>query len=257
MKRIRFTLLTLMLGMVLAGCGEPGLLYQTSCIDALLAGDYDGQMTLGRLKTHGNLGLGTFDALDGEMVLLDGVVYQVRADGKAHTPPDSMTTPFAAVVAFAPETTVPVQTTADLTMQEVRAVLDEGLGGLNVPYAMRMTGTFKFMKTRSVPRQTKPYRPLVEVVKNQPEFTFQNVTGTIVVIRCPSYVKGLNVPGWHMHFITADRVAGGHVLDFRVGCATTEIDRLDAIRADLPTGRAFRELDLTGDRRQELHKVER
>jgi len=257
MTRIRFTLLTLMLAVLLAGCGEPDLLYQTSCIDALLAGSYDGQMTLGRLKTHGNFGLGTFDALDGEMVLLDGVVYQVGSDGKAHTPPDSMTTPFAAVVMFAPETTVPPEATANLTMQEVRAVLDEGLDGLNVPYAVRMIGTFKFMKTRSVPRQSKPYRPLVEVVKKQPEFTFHDVRGTIVAIRCPSYVKGLNVPGWHMHFITADRKAGGHVLDFRVGRATTEIDSLTAIRVDLPAGQAFRELDLAGDRRQQLHTVER
>ena len=50
---------------------------------ALLDGIYDGEMTIGELLGKGNFGIGTFDALDGEMIILDGVCYQLRGDGTA------------------------------------------------------------------------------------------------------------------------------------------------------------------------------
>ena len=52
------------------------------------------------LKKHGDFGIGTFDALDGEMIVLDGVVYQAKADGHIYQAADNLTTPFATVTYF-------------------------------------------------------------------------------------------------------------------------------------------------------------
>ena len=89
-------------------------------------------------------------------------------------------------------------------------------------YAVMIQGEFSYVKTRSVPAQEKPYPPLAEVTKNQPTFEFTDVTGTMVGFRCPPYVTGINVPGYHLHFLTDDRTAGGHLLEFTVapgGCS--------------------------------------
>lgn len=90
----------------LAGCAgtSRNTLYQTSTIDALLAGTYDGDMSLNQLRRQGDFGIGTYDNLDGEMVLLDGPFYQVKADGKVYAPDLRGETPFAAVCPFRPET---------------------------------------------------------------------------------------------------------------------------------------------------------
>src|SRR6202158_1160555 len=71
---------------------EDKTIFQTSTVDALMEGASQGDMTMGELKTHGDFGLGTFDGLDGEMIELDGKVFQVRADGHAHPVEDSART---------------------------------------------------------------------------------------------------------------------------------------------------------------------
>ncbi len=85
------------------------------------------------------------------------------------------------------------------------------------PCAIRIDGHFKSVKVRSVPRQEKPYQGLEDAVKHQTEFQLKNVSGTLVGFRFPHYMDGVNVPGYHFHFITADKKAGGHALDC---CAT-------------------------------------
>ena len=80
-------------------------LYQVSTIDALMQGVFDGVQPVGELKRHGDFGIGTFDALDGEMIVLDGVVYQAKADGRIYPVKDSATTPFATVTHFTKDRT--------------------------------------------------------------------------------------------------------------------------------------------------------
>ena len=77
-------------------------LFQTSTIDALLSGNYEGDVSFEELETYGDFGLGTFDALDGEMIGLDGAFYQVKADGRAYEVDERMKTPFAVVTFFEP-----------------------------------------------------------------------------------------------------------------------------------------------------------
>jgi acetolactate decarboxylase len=230
-------------------------LYQYSTIDALLAGVYDGQLTNGALKKQGNLGLGTFNALDGEMVVLDGRVYQVRADGKVIQAPDRGKTPFAAVTTFTPKIFTPIKKAANLT--ELTKLIDEALPTKNIFYALKIEGRFSRVKARSVPRQTRPYPPLVKVVEKQAVFNFKDVEGTILGFRCPVYVKGVNVPGYHLHFLTKDRTRGGHVLDCAVENLTVQVDPIHQFTLVLPQDQEFYRLNLEKDKSKDLKKVEK
>ena len=203
-----------------AHCGE--VLFQYSVIDALMAGVYDGQLTVGALKKQGNLGLGTFNALDGEMVVLDGKVYQVMVDGKVTQAPASGKIPFAAVTFFTPKIFIPIKRATNLA--ELAKLIDQELPTKNVMYAIKIEGCFSRVKTRSVPRQTRPYPPLAQAVEQQKVFTFSDVEGTMVGFRCPSFLKDVNVPGYHFHFLTKDRQAGGHVLDCALENLTIQVD---------------------------------
>ena len=198
----------------LTAYGQIDTLVQVSSLDALMSGKYDGVMTLGELKKHGNTAIGTFDALDGELVMLDSIVYQIKADGSVARPDDAVTTPFAAVCTFRAEDR---RTTAErLDYPACKAWLDQWMPLQNGIIAFRIDGVFTRMKTRSVPAQQKPYPPLAEVTKTQPEFELSNVEGTLVGMRCPSYMSGVNMAGYHFHFLSADKQRGGHVLEFEM-----------------------------------------
>jgi len=248
-------LATILCGSNPAFCAERDTLAQVATIDALLGGLYDGVATVGSLKDLGDLGVGTFDALDGEMVVLDGRIYRVASDGRASVVPDGETTPFAAVTFFHPDREMALPAGTDL--KSFQAMAESSVPSSNLFYAFRLEGRFRTVRTRSVPRQEKPYRPLVEVVKNQSVFDFRDVEGTVVGFYCPPFVKGINVPGYHLHFLTADRTAGGHVLGFTIGKATLKIDTLSRFVLQLPETKAFAGADLRQDRKEELERVEK
>lgn len=231
-------------------------LVQISTIDALLNGVYDGVMSFETLKKYGDFGIGTFAGLDGEMVGFDGDFYQVKADGNAYPVNGSMETPFASVTFFDVDLSQPVPEGTDY------AGLEEFLDGIlptsNIFYAIKIEGTFSYIKTRSVPGQEKPYPPLVEVTANQPTFEFNNIEGTIVGFRCPDYVSGVNVSGYHLHFLTKNQDAGGHVLEFEIEEATVFVDYTSGFLMILPGEESdFYNLDLTPDRQEELEEAEK
>jgi acetolactate decarboxylase len=230
-------------------------LTQISTIDAVLNGVYDGVMTYGTLKGYGDTGIGTFAALDGEMIAFDGAFYQIKADGKADAVTDNMETPFASVTFFDTDITGDIPPGSDFI--RVQEFLDEIMPTENAFYAIRIDGTFSYMETRSVPAQVKPYPPLVEVTKNQPVFQFTEVKGTIIGFRCPPYAAGVNVTGYHLHFLTADKDAGGHVLDFTVKQATFYLDETPIFMMILPDKDSdFYTVDLTPDNQEELELAE-
>jgi len=229
--------------------------YQVSLIDALLTGLYDGTVPLGELKKHGDLGIGTFDKLDGEMLVLDGTVYKMRYNGQAITMPDSETTPFAVVTFF---NTDQKTSLADIGSYNL---LQEKLQGLiinpNLFYAIRIDGEFDYVKARSVPPQEKPYPPLSRVTEKQSTFEYTKVKGTIAGFWCPKYIDGINVPGFHLHFITGDRTSGGHLLECRLTRGTALVDLTPELHLNLPTTSDFAGIDLTSARGEELQKVEK
>ena len=229
--------------------------FQDSTINALLEGVYDGSMTYGELRRHGDFGLGTFNALDGEMVAVDGDFYQVKADGVAYPVADDQRTPFATVLFFRP--TVKRHLTGPLDYDHLQALMDGLMEGPNLFYAVRVDGHFATVTTRSVPRQEKPYPPLAQVAKTQPVFHLEDVSGTLAGFRFPDFARGLNVPGFHLHFLTADRRAGGHVLDLVLGRGELAVDATAHFHLELPTDTAFLHADLGRDPGAELERAER
>ncbi|MGA3056946.1 MAG: acetolactate decarboxylase [Candidatus Limnocylindrales bacterium] len=230
------------------------VLFQYSALDSLMAGVYDGDITFGELKQHGDLGLGTFNTLDGEMVEVDHQFYQVKSDGVAYPVADSMKAPFAEVTYFSADQTIEVGDPLDCGHLE--SYLDSRLPSLNVPYAIKITGVFAQLQTRSVPQQTKPYPPLAQVVKKQSTFDFSDVSGVMVGFRLPGYMAGVGAAGYHLHFLTDDRKAGGHVLGCQVQRVTAEIDTTSELNMVLPNDPAFYHVDLSTSSPQSSNATE-
>ena len=230
------------------------IIFQVSTIDALMQSVYDGVIDIGELKGHGDFGIGTFEGIDGEMVAENGDYYQVRSDGTAYPVSDDMTTPFATVTYFEADLTANVSAS---NITELELVLDEIIPSKNLFYAIRIEGIFPYVKTRSIPKQSKPYPPLLDLAANQSVFEFDMVAGTIVGFYTPEFASGLNVPGYHLHLITADRVAGGHILDLALNGSLAEIDITPELDMLLPTSGDFIGVDLTGDLQEDVEKVER
>jgi len=262
-----------------AGCAaqaDRDVLYQVSTVPALMEGLYDGQVTLAELLRHGDLGHGTFDALDGEMVIVDGRVYQVGGDGRVRRPALDTKTPLAAVTFFEADYSTFVNAALDRVQLEYlmdrmaqdaaalaipdAAAARRGLGApltRNMPLAVRISGTFKYVKTRSVPRQTRPYPRLVDVTARQAVFEFRDVRGTIVGFRFPDYIKGVNLPGWHLHFVTEDETGGGHVLDVQVGKVRVELDETPVLQIVLPQTNEYRLVNLARDTEADARRIAR
>jgi acetolactate decarboxylase len=211
---------------------EPHVLFQASTIGALLDGAFDGDLSFAELAEHGDLGLGTLNHLDGEMIAIDGEFFRADVDGNVSPVPPEERTPFAVVTRFEP--TVDEQLSAEeWSHEELLAQLDR-LASSGSSCAVRLDGTFALVRARSVPRQDPPYRPLTEVVADQHVFELQGVEGTMLGFRFPTYVEGIEVPGYHLHFISADRSRGGHVLDSRSAALRVQIDPSDDLHVELP-----------------------
>ena len=238
-----------------AVAGEKGTLTQWSTIDALIKGHFQASATLAEVKKQGDFGLGTFEALDGELVLLDGKVYRVDGYGKVSEPLDTVKTPFAAVAEF--RTDIKLDVPAGLTLAELQARVDAVLPSPNVFYAVRVMGRFAEVRTRSVAGQKEPYPTLPEAVKTQALFTLAKTEGTLVGLWCPAYAKSLNVPGYHFHYLAADRSGGGHVLGLVTGEGVkVQVAVLRNFAMRLPELATFDALDLSGDNSKELHAAE-
>ena len=251
----RIPLLTLLILSLWCGAAFAGnTLYQYSTIDALLAGVYDGRLTMGRLLEHGDFGLGTLNGLDGELVVLDGTAYHAAAGGKVDVVADQAMTPFACVALFKPEAELALGRIDGL--EALNAAVAAGLPSKNVFWAIRIDGTFDRVRTRAIPRQTPPYVPLAEAAKQQ-VVVESSGPGTLVGIYSPPFAKGMGVPGFHWHFLTRDRTGGGHVLDCALAPATARLDGLRAFSMDLPRSQAFDALNLNDDRSKALNAVEK
>jgi len=197
-------------------------LFQVAAFEPFAQGDFAGITTYSELAKHGDFGLGTLTGLDGEMVALNGVFYHVPIDGKPRQIKATEETPFAMVTFFDADQTLHV---ADaMNYSELKDYIDQNVSPENAMYAIRVHGVYDYAKTRSVPKQTEPYPTLAEVIENQTIFILNNVTGTMAGFRLPSYMDEINVSGYHLHFITDDETAGGHVLECIVRNATIEID---------------------------------
>lgn len=208
--------------------------FQSGTLDALMAGGYDGDVTVGELLVHGDLGIGTVQHLGGELVVADGEAWLVDGDGTVHAVPPATRTPFAVVVPFAASATTHV--TDELDLGALHRSIDALAPDDEPVLAVRVAGTFAGLRLRSVHAQTPPYPPLAEVTRHQTEWEVGRAAGTLVGFRFPADAIGLEVPGYHLHFLSDDRSSGGHVLDLTLLDGTIEIDGATDLHVELPGG---------------------
>ena len=232
--------------------------YQVALLQSLVQGQYDGTVTVGELKKHGDTGIGTFDGVNGEMIVLDGVVYQAIHDGSILIPPDSETVPFSNVTFFEADITVPLSDIPDMAALQERLNRVVNEQGANLFYMVKITGAFTYVKMRSEYKQQKPYRALdVALAADQVEYEAENVRGTMVGLYCPSFMSGLNTAGWHFHLITEDRSRGGHVLQVSVSGAEASFDTTPGFTMALPDANAdFQRMDLSRNVDEAIHRAE-
>lgn len=219
--------------------------YQFSTISALLEGVYDGDVTVAEILGHGDFGLGTFNQLDGEMVVLDGVCYRLRADGTASLAAPTDRTPFAAVTRFHSDFEISID--ARTERAAVTDAIDRQIESPNLIYAIRISGHFPEVRTRTVMAQEPPYLPLTEATEEQAETVFTDVSGTVVGFRTPDFEQGISVAGYHLHFLDGERTGGGHVLDFTLDHGTAAVSGASQLHLSLPTSGAFLRARLSGD----------
>jgi acetolactate decarboxylase len=233
---------------------EHGTLFQVSTSGALVEGVFDGVVSVARLREHGNFGLGTYVDLDGEMIVLDGEFYQIRSDGSVRLADDSQLAPFAVVTHFAPERVVAMQPFA--TMTELCAQLDALRTSDNLFYAARLRGTFRHVHNRAACK-AGPHETLVQATAHQGEFHADDVSGTMAGFWTPAYVRGIGVPGWHLHFLSDDHSFGGHVLGVSGEGIELALEHLDDFRIAIPETAAFLASDLSHDPSAALDKAEK
>ena len=228
-------------------------LYQVSTATALVEGIYQGAVRVGTLREHGDLGLGTFENLDGEMVIVDGHCFQVRSDGSVRECDDDVLSPFAVITWFAPEEAVTLAQCPDL--RHLTSRFDTLRPSENFFFALRVDGHFDYVHTRAMCR-TEEGVPLVQAAAVQPEFELHDVSGTLVGFWTPEYAKTLNVPGYHLHFVSADRTSGGHLLQCHGTNLRLQIQREGDYHIALPETEDFFKADLRRDPAAELAQAE-
>lgn len=208
--------------------------FQASTLAALLAGAYDGDLSFAELARHGDLGLGTLNGLDGEMIAVDGRFMRADADCRVGDIPPEALTPFAVVTRFQP--TVAFDLDGPCDHRELVRQLNRRAPPGSPSCAVRIEGDFDLVHLRSVPRQLPPYRPLAEVAADQRELALTDVAGTIVGFRFPDYAEGIELPGYHLHFVDAAREHGGHVLACDPRGGRVEVDHASRLHMELPPG---------------------
>jgi acetolactate decarboxylase len=228
--------------------------YLCAPVNALVEGIYEENITLAEVMRHGDFGLGTFNDLDGEMVLLDGKVFQVTGFGCVGVMEPQTLTPFACVTFYQPHSE------EDLDRELDYAGFQEWLTGLlpspNVFYAIRLAGEFAYVKTRSVPKQDN-YRPLVEVTREEPIFQFENIAGTLAGFYTPAFMSSLSVPGLHLHFLSHDLQHGGHLLECRPRNLHAGIQAIYTVELSLPRSLDYLTWDFSRDINRDLHEAEK
>ncbi len=231
-------------------------IYQIALLQSLAMGYFDGSISVKDLKKHGDTGIGTFEGLNGEMIVLDGVVYRANQDCEINIMDDKETVPFSNVTFFDKEISVKLADVKDKAALE--KILNETLDkkGRNSFYMVKISGDFNEILVRSEKGTTEPYPTLVEALKTQKEITPQNISGTIVGLYCPDFMSSLNSTGWHFHFISADKKIGGHVLELNLKSGEAQLDKTDGFKLDLPKKKNFHALNFKQDMKEDIRKAE-
>lgn len=222
----------------------------------LIGGLYDGFYPNKLLKKHGNFGLGAPDKLDGELMIFQGKIYQTQHSGKTFIADDKALTPFAMVNFFHPD----IKITPQQSMNKVALFhyLDSVLTNMNGMYAIHVSGKFSYVKTRAFPPvKEHQHTPLADMLSLQNFFEFKACQGDLIGYRLPSFMDNTNIAGYHFHYLSQQKDAGGHIIDLNTEDIVIEIDILDSYTIQVPATKDFEHFDFKKNREEDIKNVER
>ena len=222
-------------------------LVQASTLNALMLGNFDETVSVKDFLHHADTGIGTYKDLDGEAIFEDGVAYKATADGNVVVMKPEDGVAFGTVAAF--DERVPKEELKNISdIEKMKEALEPYIAAnKNVFYMIKATGKFKTMHVRSCYPSKKPYPTLSAVAENQREYHYENTTGSLIAVFCPAYVNGINLPGWHFHYLSGDKTQGGHVLGLSADELSLKINKIERFDLTLPQNAEFAKRDLCED----------
>ncbi len=233
-------------------------MYQVSTLQALALGYTKSVITVKDLMEQGNTGLGTYEGVDGEMIVIDGRCYRAKDDGGVEEAEETMGIPFASVCSM--------EEARDFELEYVKNVeglkqylnnLIEEWFGLNSMHMVRIDGFFDLVDARSETGYFAMHVSLKDMLaETQKAFQFENVEGSLICVYYPDYMDGINAAGWHFHFISKDRTKGGHVFEVKLREGHGRMDKITQIEIQLPTDPGFDTYALKGASKEEIKSVE-
>ena len=230
-------------------------IYQTGTIASLIQCVYDGDTIVKNLSKYGDFGLGTVDAIDGELIILDGFFYLADVNSKISVINNLVKTPFAVISHFKPELSEQI---VNVDFHQFEQEYLKNFPSLNYVYAIKIVANFSYIKIRSESCQTKPYKKLSETMpKLQKIHEFRDIKGTLVGVWYPEFMAGLNVPGFHFHFIDEKRLIGGHVFDFNILNGEVSLQKIASVQIDFIETQEFEQANLSLDHADDILKVEK
>ena len=228
-------------------------LIQVSTLNDLMLGDYEGSVKIKDLLKNADTGIGTFDGLDGEAIFFKGKAYNGRASGEVSEMKEDDLVPFACVTKFNED--VEEKEISFDSIEEFKEKFEKELPSKNYFYMVKLNGTFN-VRVRSCFKQNKPYEPLYKVACDQREFEYHEIKGHVIGLYCPNYVEGMNLPGWHIHFISEDLTKGGHILKLSGEKVSYKLNKLNGWDLVLPETKEFSTFNLKEDLSKKTEAVE-
>ena len=233
-------------------------MFQVSTLQALALGYSRAVIKVGELMRHGDIGLGTFEDVNGEMIVVDGHCYRADENGMVSEADSEIGVPFSSVAFFNEDRRCEINKTDNI--EKLKEWLDlriEEDFGLNSMHIVRINGSFKRICARSESGYRAHHVTLKDALsETQRDFYFDNISGTLVCVYYPDYMDGINASGWHLHFISENRESGGHVFDLILEKGTAYFDKITNIEITLPHEPAFDTYALKGASKDEIKSVE-
>ena len=238
---------------------QDSCVYQVSTLQALTMGYLRTVVSVQTLLQHGDTGLGTFEDLDGEMICLDGHCYRALHDGTVHEADGNSGVPFAVVGSLKGDRVWDCGAVGSISalLQQLNDKIDEHFG-LNSLHIVRIDGVFDMVDARSeAPSPNSQHVTLKKLLdKTQYAFRFENIRGSVICLYFPDYMDRINLPGWHLHFLSEDRTKGGHVFDLQIREGHIRMDKIARIELQLPREPRFDTYSLNAVSQKEVQAVE-
>ncbi|MFT3904124.1 MAG: acetolactate decarboxylase [Niabella sp.] len=231
------------------------VLYNYGVIDAFVGGLFRGSLPIKDLKLKGDFGLGAPDMLDGELTMLNGKAYQTKATGETVVLDNEHKTSYSTVTFFKADTVFYVNNATE--QKELLEIIESKLTNKNAMYSIKISGAFSYVKTRAFPPvKEEPFPVLSTILDRQQFFDNQNTAGTLVGYHFPEYLNGIQISGFHLHFLSTDKKQGGHVLDFKGQNMKIEIAELKSFELEVPKTNDFQNFKFRKKHNEDLERVE-